>query len=218
MISVIFMRLVQVLDFLKTNDLASFVREVIYLNRKAILIEKNLVEVNNTWIKLQKSNIMFEEINTDTFSEKKYRFPVKNRYFKALHYLKKGYVGHAIVKGDEVIGDIWYSATRKNDKVSVHPDVKRFGFESAEDHAYSFDQFVVPTERGNVVAAALVNYQLCSLREKGYLKACGYYWADNIPAIWNNRVMNKYIEIKTMRVIGCWLFKIILSKPSSIEN
>jgi hypothetical protein len=217
MIRVVFMRLVQILDFLKTNDLSSFIREVVYLNRKAILIEKNLVEVNNKWIKLQKSNLMFEEINTDTFFEKNYRFPVKNRYFKALYYLKKRYGGHVIVKGNEVIGDIWYSATKKNNKVSVHPDVKRFGFKSAKDHAYSFDQFVVPAQRGKGVADALANYQLWSLREKGYLKAYGYYWADNIPAIWNNKVMNKYVEVKTMRVIGCWLVKIILNKPSSIE-
>ena len=152
MIRVIFMHLVQVLDFFKTNDLPSFIREVIYFNRKIILIEKNLVEANNKWIKLQQSNISFEEINSEKFFEKNYRYAIRNRYLKAFHYLKRGYVGHAIVKGEEVIADIWYSATTKSDKVSVHPDVKRFGFESAEDHAYSFDQFVLPNERGKGVA------------------------------------------------------------------
>ena len=211
MIRTIIMRLVQIWDFLKTDGFASFLRHNIYMNRKAILIEKNLLEVNDGKRFLRQPNIKFEEITTDTFNNKNYQFPVKNRYLKALHYLKKGYGGHAIVKGSEVIGDIWYSATSKSDQVSVHPDIRRFGIKSSEDYAYSFDQFVVPTERGNNVAAALLNGQTYSLREKGYLKVCAYYWADNIPAVWNTRVMNKFKELKTLRVNGCWLYKRISS-------
>ena len=214
MIRAILMRLVQIFEFLKNEDLGSFVREVIYINRKAILIEKNLFKVNHIKKFLQQSNIKFEEVTEDTFNDKNYKFAFKNRYLKAVHYLKKGYGGHVILKGDEVIGDIWYSATSKYDKASVHPDVHRFGIKPSEDNVYSFDQFVVPTERGNSVAAALVNFQLCSLREKGYSKVYGYYWADNFPAVWNNRVMNKYKEIRTLRVNGCWFFK----KISSIDE
>lgn len=211
MIRITFMRIVQVLDFLKTNDLADFLKLIILWNRKAIIIVRNLDELNNTWEKLQESSqITFEEINSDTFFNKKYQFPLRNRYHKALHYLDKGFCGHAAVKGGKVIGEVWYSATKKNGELSVNPDVKKFRITAAEGYAYSFDQFVVPAERGNSLAAALVNYQLCSLKEKGYRKVFGFYWADNIPAIWNNKVMNKYKEIKTVRVYGCWLFKIIL--------
>ena len=123
MIRPIIMRLVQIWDFIKTDGFASFLRNSIYINRKAILIEKNLLEVNDSKRFLRQSNIKFEEITADTFNNKNYQFSVKNRYLKALHYLKKGYSGYAIVKGNDVIGDIWYSATRKSDQVSVHPDI-----------------------------------------------------------------------------------------------
>jgi hypothetical protein len=204
------MRLIQIWESLKAEGLASSLHKGIYIKRKAIIIEKNLLEVNDSKRFLQHSNIKFEEITEDTINSKYYIFPIKNRYYKALHYLKKGYGGHVIVKGNEVIGDIWHSATSKGDKLLVHSDVYRFRIESSNDFVYSFDQFVVPTERGNKVAAALLNGQLYSLREKGFLKVVAYYWADNLPAVWNTRVINKFKELKTLSVYGLWFWKIVL--------
>jgi hypothetical protein len=212
MIRTIIMRLIQIYEHIRSEGITSFLNKGIYINRKAVLIEKDLFDVNVNKNFLLNSNLKFIEISFDTINSGNYRFPIKNRSFKALYYLKKGYGGHAIVKGNEVIGDIWHSATTKCDTLSVHPDVFIFKIKSSDKYIYSFDQFVAPNERGNKVAAALLNGQINSLREKGFSKIVAYYWADNLPAIWNTRVINKFKELKTLRVFGLWFFKKVIDK------
>ena len=200
MIRALIIRLLRIWDSIKTDGMVFFLHERIWINRKAVIIEKDLCGINKSKSFLQNSNMRFDEITKDKMNDKRYQFAVKNRYLKALQYLNEGYCGHVLVKGNVVIGDVWHSATIKGGKLSVHPDIQRFGIESSKDYAYSFDQFVVPTERGNKVAAALLDGQVHSLNDKGYSKVLGYYWADNLPAVWNARVMNKFKELRTLRV------------------
>ena len=45
------------------------------------------------------------------------------------------------------------------------------------------------------------------LHKKGYAKAYAYYWADNIPAVWNTRVINGWKEVKEIPVSRFFLFR-----------
>jgi len=212
MINLLKMRVTQIYEFIRSNGWSPFLQEVIYVNRKAILVEKELPEVNDSTDFLQRSNVKFIEITPETFANNNYQYPFKNRYLKAVHYLGKGYRGHAIVRENKIIGDIWYFASGKSEHVSDHPDIKWLGIKWSQDYIYSFDIFVVPDERGNNLAATLQNSAMYSLRDKGYLKAYAYYWADNIPAIWNTRVINKWRELETLRLNRFLFLRKVVSK------
>jgi hypothetical protein len=204
----------QISEFIEDKGWKSFIQEVLYFNRKAILVEKNLSEAVNRIDFLRNQNIQFIEITPETFTRDRYTFYSKNRMFKALHYLKNGYCGHAIAKENTIIGDMWYFAL-KNNVLHSHkcPDIQWLNFELTEDTVYSFDIYVVPTERGNNLSAALQSTAMYSLFEKGYTKAYAYYWSDNIPAVWNTRVINKWNELRPVTVSRfLWRKKLAMSK------
>ena len=92
------------------------------------------------------------------------------------------------------------------------------GIKWSHDCVYSFDIFVVPAERGNNLSASLQNSAMYSLRDKGYLKAYGYYWADNIPAVWNTRVINKWRELKTLRLNRFLFLKKVVDESEIRSN
>ncbi len=216
MINLLIMRVTQIYEFIRSNGWLPFLREIIYINRKAILAEKNLREVNDSRNFLQRSNIRFLEITPGTFDGNNYQYHIKNRKLKALHYLRKGYGGYAIARGNNILGDVWYVASNKSGHVPDHPDIHWLGIKWAKDYVYCFDIFIVPDERGNNLAAPFQNSAMYSLRNKGYLKAYAYYWADNIPAVWITRVINKWKELKTLRVNRFLFFKNI--RESEIKS
>jgi len=197
-IDVIRMRSVQIYEFLRANSWSSFFKEVIYRGRKAIVVKKALCETKDRTEILKQFNVEFIEIDRDSILSKKYRYRFKNRYLKALHYLGKGYGGHAIVKGDEIIGDIWYFAPGRFP--GYHPDPKWLGIQLSKNDIYSFDIFLVPSERGSNFSALLQNNAMHALYKKGYENAFAFFWADNIPAVWNTRVVNKWKELKSLRM------------------
>jgi hypothetical protein len=198
MIDVIRMRSVQIYEFLRTNGWSSFFREVVYRRRKAIVVKKTLCETRDRTEELRQRNVEFVEIDQESLVHKKYQYRFKNRYLKALHYLGKGYGGHAIVKEGEIIGDIWYFAPDKSP--DGHRDPQWLDIQLSNRDIYSFDIFLIPAERGNNFSALLQNNAMHALCKKGYENAFAFYWADNIPAVWNTRVINKWKELKTLRM------------------
>jgi hypothetical protein len=200
-------RLLQIQEFLREKNFKSLFYAFFYINRKVIIIERDLSSVCNKWVAKQDQSVQFVEFTRDNFTKNIHDYYTKSRYYKAIAYLKKGYVCHAMLRDEKVVGDIWYSVTESKNSLLTNPDVKRLKLNVSTDLAYSFDQFVVPAERGNNMAAALVNFQLWSLKSSGYKKVCGYYWSDNIPAIWNNKIMNNFVEVKYLKVNGCYGFK-----------
>lgn len=206
-----FMRVLQINDYIKTNGLKSFLYSVFYINRKVIIIERDLSTVFDKWSPKQETGVQFVEFNRRNFTKDVSDYHLKNRYYKAIAYFKKGYVCHAMLKDGKVIGDIWHSITKPKNDLLPNPDVKKLKISESADGVYSFDQFVIPSERGNNMAAALVNFHLWSLKAYGYKKVYGYYWSDNIPAIWNNKIMNNFVEIDHLKVNGCYFFKFFSS-------
>lgn len=214
MINWFFMRLLQTSESIKNNGFSSFLREIFYVNRVAIVVEKNLPDFEISKEQSKQSLVELIELRQDILSKKDFYYPVKSRYLKAIHYLKKGYGGYAIVKGKNIIGDIWFFSPNSNDTTSCHSDCQRLGLHCTEDQVYTFDMFLNPNERGNNFASFLQAKALKSLREKGFTKAYGYYWGDNIPALWVHR-LGKWKEIKRLKVNRFIFFKKVVGKSHS---
>ena len=200
------MRVIQVYEFIINNGLSSFLHEVFYRNRTAIVVEKNLIEFDADKGHPENCPVNVIELRPEFLAENKFNYTVKNRYLKASQYLRKGYEGCAIIRDEKIVGDIWFTTPNKNAVNYCHPDCKWLQISCAEDQVYTFDMFLSPDERGNNLASLLQTSALKALSQKGFTKAYGYYWSDNIPALWVHR-MGKWRELKRLKVNRFLFFK-----------
>lgn len=197
MLDVAIMRSIQAYELIKMQGWSSFFRETVYWDRRAVIFEKDLSETKDYTERLKLLNAEMIELSRDLIKKKKYQHRLKNRQLKAVHYLEKGYGGYALVKGAEIVGEMWYSAGPGR---KAHPDLAWLGLDPAGNEVYAFDWFVVSQERGNNLAGMFQNSALHSLFRKGYQKAFAYVWADNTPAFWTTRVVNKWKEVRIERM------------------
>jgi GNAT superfamily N-acetyltransferase len=209
MLNVVKMRLAQVADLIKSNGWASLVREVMFFERTAIVVEKDLAELIERPEPLENAKLRVVEIDQEMLSSGNYRFAIDYRYLKALNYLRHGYGGYALARGNVVVGDTWHYVTEATDDPRLlQEDLQRFGFKRwLNTDVYTFDIFVAPTERRGGISAAFQNNAMLALRSKGYTRAYGFYWADNIPARWCTQKTNKWKEIRSFSVSRFLIFK-----------
>jgi len=208
MLDVVKMRLVQIADMARSNGWASVLREMAFLHRTAIVVEKDLSEIADRPELLANANMRVVEIDRNMLSSGAYRFALRSRSLKALHNVERGYGGLALVRDDVVIGDTWYWVSKSTDDLRLlHVDLRRFGFKSwSQSYVYTFDIFVAPAERKGGISAAFQNGAMLFLRAKGYTKAFGFYWADNISAHWCTRVTNKWKKLRAARASRFLIF------------
>jgi len=209
MLNVLKMRSAQLIDAVRSNGWNSVLRQVAFFRRAAIVVEKDLSEVVERPEPLATLNLKVLEIDEDMLSSGAYRFAVPNRHLKALHYLQKQkYGGFALARDNLIVGDQWYWVSEATEDLSsLHVDLRRFGFKTWQpSHVYTFDIFVEPAERKQGVSAAFQNNGMLSLRSKGYTKAYGYYFADNIPAFWCTRMTNKWKELRRVGISRFLMF------------
>jgi hypothetical protein len=196
------MRMAQVKDLAQSNGWRFVLKEVIFLERTAIVVEKDLSEVPDQPEVFAAGNLKVVEIDQDLLKNDRYEFALESRRLKAFRNLKRGYGGAALVRGNLIIGDTWYWSSQSTDDPGLlHSDLRRFGFQSwSKDFVYTFDIFVAPTERKGGISAAFQNSAMLRLRAKGFTKGYGFYWADNIAAHWCTRVTNKWKKLREVRV------------------
>jgi len=202
------MRFAQMSELVRSQGWNSLMRELVFLHRTAIVVEKDLSEVTERLGPLENSKLKLLEIDNEMLSSGSYRFAVGNRYLKALNHLKHGYGGFALARDNVVVGDTWhYTSEAASDPRVLHVDLRRFGFKTwLKSYVYTFDIFVAPAERKEGVSAAFQNNAMLWLRSKGYTKAFGFYWADNLPAHWCTRVTNKWRKIRSVRISRFLIF------------
>jgi hypothetical protein len=208
MLDVVKMRVAQISELVRSTGWTSVLRELVFLKRTAILVEKDLSKVTERSGPLESSKLKLLEIDNEMLSSGSYRFAVRHRYLKALNRLKHGYGGLAIARNNVVVGDTWYYVTEATDDPrALHADLRRFGFKTwMKNYVYTFDIFVAPDERKGGVSAAFQNSAMLFLRSKGYTKAFGFYWADNIPAYWCTCVTNKWKKVRAVAVSRFLIF------------
>jgi GNAT superfamily N-acetyltransferase len=211
------MRLAQIADLARSNGWRSVLREMVFFHRTAIVVEKDLSEIANRFELLARARMEIVEIDRKMLSSGAYRFALHSRWLKALHNVERGHRGIALVRDNVVIGDTWYWVSEStDDHRRLHVDLRRFGFKGwSKGYVYTFDIFVAPAERKSGISAAFQNSAMLLLRSKGYTKAFGFYWADNIPAHWCTRVTNKW---KKLRAVNASRFLIFTKSVPVLEE
>ena len=202
-------RLKYFLKAIKLDVVVSFIRwKIIFINKVAITVEKDLLllpplensqkHIDVKLVEITPASISQEAENQQALvysNDKRH----ENRRQKAAYYLKKGYRGFALVRGNEVCGDIWYIGARIDRQGPLHPDMKWLGIRCGVNEAYAFDMYLYPEQRGNNMATWLQNGALHEMRTVGFTKVFGYYWVKNIPALWAHRML-RCKELKRIKL------------------
>lgn len=199
-IDTIIMRCTQLSEIIKFDGFRSLFKEYVYLNRRAVIVTKDLDDVEDKSDHFNRLQIDLLELTPETLLSDAYHFELKNRHLKAMDYIKKGYKGHAIARGKTIVGDTWYFAESECQDGSCHKDLGWLGIRLSEDAVYAFDIFVAPSARGDNVSSVFQNNAMFLLNKKGYKKAYSFIWADNVAARWNAKVINKWKESSTVKV------------------
>ena len=109
MVNYLLMRFVHVVEYLRMNGFRKLFNELFYWCRVAVLVEKELQEVNRLNLPLAYNDCSFIEMTPEVYASQMYEFVQKNRALKAKYYFSMGYEGHALLLNNRIIGDIWYS-------------------------------------------------------------------------------------------------------------
>ncbi|QWV97999.1 GNAT family N-acetyltransferase [Geomonas nitrogeniifigens] len=192
------MRLVQAREMLLVAGWRTLLRDIVYLNRVAVPVEIPLDSLRPVTDFTRPPDEAVLELSAELLGERRLVYRFRSRYLKALTYLGKGYRGFALVKGNTVAGDIWCADRPQGGRSCNHPDERWLGIECRPGEAYTFDMFVDPAHRGGNLAAALQNGTLHLLKKRGITKAYGFFWADNVPALWVHRTL-RWHELQRVR-------------------
>jgi hypothetical protein len=183
--------------------------QMFYIRKKAaVLLERNLEDFNPVSAKQNQQDVRLVSLGNNNFRSLGLSYPLKNRYYKAISNLKEGYQGYCLVRGDEVIGDLWCSFATPG--AAVHPDIKLLGISLGEKEVYGYDMYIPMKERGNAsIASLLLGGALNDLKSKGYKNLKCYVMADRLPALWLHRVLGfkEFGRVETQRVLSYRQFK-----------
>ena len=192
------------------NGLISTFREIFYINRELIVLENDLSSLGPTMKSLSELNMKFIEISKYNFEEFHLEYPFRSRYLKTVSNLNKGYRSFVIIRGNKVIGDLWYTTMINSKKSSSHHDLEWLRIDLGEKDVYCWDNFVSKEERRNSVAIYLMSQVLHCLREKGFIKIYGFVFVDNGPASFLYRLF-RFKELKRMKANRFLFFRRVKS-------
>lgn len=179
--------LIQKLKFrIKSEGLDETLKMLVYLNRNMIVVEKQIHP---------EEPLVFDEytefIRLDNQNLRLYK--KKSGIENFSYYCQKGAECLAAFRNNECIGYQWW--TRDNS----FADIQKLGIRLAKDEAYLFDLFVSPDYRGTLLPKILVREVFSHLITVGVNKIYGFYFSDNIKALWWHRAILKCKELKRLR-------------------
>jgi len=183
------LRLLQASERVQSEGVAPVWHDLVHFRRQAVPVERELKGLEAEASSACTEEEAFAEITQELLDGAGVVYPVRNRGRKARYYLGKGWGGYAHLKGKSVLGDLWYAPIPDGPDEPVHPDVAWLGIRAEGKAVYTFDMFLHPDERGNNLAFHLQRAALQDLRRKGFDRAYGFYWADNIAALWMHRTL-----------------------------
>jgi hypothetical protein len=182
---------------ISSGNFWDFIHTQVFFNRVATPVEMDLTSLQIGDYHPKDTDYKFIELRLNDLLAAKWHYPISSRRYKALQYLKKGWRCFAVTIDSNVVGDVWCSS----DTVArqMHPDLRMLGIQCLEGEAYAFDMLIDPFYRGKNLAVPLQQYLHSSLRNDGFNKVYGYYWNDNLQALWMHRMI-KYHELPKRRV------------------
>jgi GNAT superfamily N-acetyltransferase len=181
--------MVQAVETVRQNNLRKLWKEIVFFDREAVPVQIELGKLRPTSDFAQPADERLIELQPEMISGNAVKYPIRSRAIKAEYYFRRGYRGFAMVNGDTVSGDIWCATKRSLEDGLVHPDEEWLNIRCLRGEVYSFDMYVNPAKRGFNLAAGLQNGALHELRKQDFNKAYGFFWADNIAALWVHRTL-----------------------------
>lgn len=186
-------------EILAEGNLWNLFHTRMFRNKIATPVEMDLTTLPPQTNITQDIEYKFIELKLPDLQSDKLEFPISSRRLKAMQNLKKGWRSFAVIKDNTVVGDVWCIPFRRELEKYIHPDLKMLGIHLGEGEAYAFDMLIHPTYRGKNLTAPLHKYLQLTLKNEGYKKVYGYYWNDNLPALWMHRML-KFHELQKRRV------------------
>lgn len=191
-------RFYQVLEAWRAKSIFSALDKAFFIGKEAISVEKDLSSLKPLSLLKDHRKFTFMEILKDPPEKEPLVYPLKSRRLKMLRNLDRGDQGFAIVKGKEVVGDLWCFTPQTDLRKKNHHDLEWLDLRLNEKEAYLFDLYVKPEERGEGLVNLFLWKTLSALKDRGVTKVYGYYLKDNLPALWVHRIMG-YKELKRVR-------------------
>ena len=186
-------------EILAEGNLWNLIQKLVFWNKIATPVEMDLTTLAPQTNINQDTGYKFIELTHNDLLGAKWYFPITSRRLKAMQNLKNGWRSFAIVNDSTVVGDVWCITFHGELAHHVHPDLKMLDIRWEEGEAYAFDMLIHPTYRGKNLAAPLHRFLQLTLKNEGYRKVYGYYWNDNLPALWMHRML-KFHELPKRRV------------------
>ncbi len=205
MLESIKVKILQMQEEMKNGGIKNVFRaqSLVAQNRLATPVVMDLTRPDITMPTLPKdSPFRFVEIKADDVQAGKWSFALPSRAAKTRLNLKCGLRSFAVVDGSMVIGDVWCYVCPEAGKLISHAamkDLEILDIKLSAGDAYAFDMVIDPAYRGRNLASPLQRYLQASLKADGCQKVYGYYWDDNIPALWMHRML-KFKELPKRRV------------------
>lgn len=194
-----YMRCFHIAESIRDNGIRFVIKETVYRNRIAVVVMKDLKPglQDKPLPVIQEHSCV--PITADMMQPRGLINEYRSRHLKGIQYLKKGYRGFGLVVGNEVVADLWYYLPTEGKPAKMPKDLGWLGISCSDKCAYSFDMFLNPKLRGQNLAAHMQKGLLQHLRHQGVDRVYGYYWLDNLPALWVHRML-RWKEIKRLRV------------------
>lgn len=169
---------------IKANGLKDAIKDILYFNRVMVVIEK---KIENQDIEKKEYDYVVIDDSNYQMIEKKYN----TKIFK--YYAERNVKTLLASKNNEWIGFIRWT---QDDNFS---DIKKIGLNINSDEVYMFDFWVKPEHRGTTIVNQITSEAYEHLKTLGIRKHYGYYFSDNIQALWWHRAVMKPKEIKKIK-------------------
>lgn len=195
----------EVMESLKREGMKGLLRKRIYRDRIATPVEMILSKAPDLADLPVIPDYKFVELTLDQVKTRQWNYAVPSRFYKAFGNLKKGWRSFAFVKDNVVIGDIWCTIPGAGHQVN-HPDIAMLGIRAQAGEAYAFDMLIDPAYRGKNLAAPLQRSLQAALKAEGCPKVYGFFWDDNLPALWMHRML-KFKELPKRQVTRIFIIQ-----------
>lgn len=182
-------------ESLTRGRFSDILRDQVWNRRVAVPVEMDLIKlspVTDLFKGLEDSR--FTELKLEDLQRNDLNFVEPSRRYKATRNLKRGFRGFALIKGSKIVGDVWCVVQTQVKKPIHHPDLDMLGIHAKENEVYAFDMLIDPDYRGKNLAVPIQRALQLALKAEGYPLIYGFYWQDNIPAMWMHRSL-KFREL-----------------------
>lgn len=184
---------------LKTDGLKRTFKDILYFNRSMVVIEK---EISSDPIK-KTNNIHFIIVDKSNYKQYQKEHNLEN----IKYYCKQGAKCVMAFKEDKCLGYQWWTQDNKC------KDLKKIGVRLKDNEAYLFDLFVFPEFRGTKIPKMIAQETFNCLSSMAVDKIYGYYFADNVKALWWHKAILKCTEINRVKIHRLFFFELVNGRP-----